>query len=148
MPSTHLSLHYHLIFSTKNRYPFIHREWRDRLHAYLGGCLNTLGAIPESIGGTDDHVHILAGLKATHRLSDVLRDIKQPSSEWIHDTVKAGKFAWQEGYGAFTVSASNCEAVKAYIDEQETHHHKRSFQEEYRECLTKHGIPFDERYLW
>jgi len=148
MPSTHLNLHYHLVFSTKKRYPYINRDWREPLHAYLGGCLNAIGGIPEKIGGTDDHVHLLVGLKATHRLSDVLRDIKQASSEWVHDEVRVTRFAWQEGYGAFTVSASRVAPVKAYIEGQEAHHRRRTFQEEYREFLARNDIVFDDRYLW
>jgi len=148
MPSTHLSLHYHLVFSTKSRHPFIDSEWRQRLHAYLGGCLKTLGAIPETVGGTEDHVHLLTGLKAIHRLADVLRDIKQTSSEWVHNEMKEKRFAWQEGYGAFTVSSSNVATVRSYIEAQEEHHRRKSFQEEYREFLEKHNILFDERYLW
>ena len=148
MPSTHLSLHYHLVFSTKDRYPFLVRDWRDQLHAYLGGCLNTIDATPETIGGTEDHVHLLAGLKATHRLSDVLREIKQASSEWVHNEMKVRKFGWQEGYGAFTVSSSNLAAVKSYIEGQEEHHRRKTFQEEYRAFLKKNDIVVDERYLW
>lgn len=148
MPSTHLSLHYHLVFSTKERYPYIDREWRDRLHAYLGGCLNATGAIPERIGGTDDHVHLLTGLKATHRLSDVLREIKQASSEWVHNELGVKSFGWQEGYGAFTVGSSHVAAVRTYIEGQEEYHRRRTFQEEYREFLARNDIAFDERFLW
>jgi REP element-mobilizing transposase RayT len=148
MPSTHLSLHYHLVFSTKERRPQIAAEWRDRLHAYLGGTLRTLGGVAEAVGGTADHVHILAGLKATHCLADVLRDIKQTSSEWVHKTMGNRAFSWQEGYGGFTVSASNIPKVKNYVLRQEPHHKQKTFQEEYRELLIKSGIDFDERYLW
>ena len=79
MPSTHLSLHFHLIFSTKDRLASIHQDWRGRLHAYMGGIINDLGGIPETIGGVEDHVHLLVGLRATHRLADVLRDLKASS---------------------------------------------------------------------
>ncbi|HYE76051.1 MAG TPA: IS200/IS605 family transposase [Blastocatellia bacterium] len=148
MPSTHLSLHYHLIFSTKDRVAHLHKDRRGRLHAYMGGILNDLGATPECIGGVDDHVHLLIGLRATHRLSDVLRELKSASSKWIHEEIDNRLFSWQDGYGAFTVSASRIEEVKSYIARQEEHHRKRTFQEEYLEFLKQSAIEYDERYLW
>jgi REP element-mobilizing transposase RayT len=147
MPSTHLSLHYHLVFGTKGRQPWIAVAWRDRLHAYLGGVIREMDALPEEIGGMADHVHLLVGLKATHRLSDVVRDLKRASSEWVHVTVGLREFAWQEGYGAFTVSASNREEVRVYIARQEEHHRTRTFREEYVEFLRRHGVVYEERYL-
>ena len=147
MPSTHLSLHYHVVFGTKDRVAIIAPEWRARLHAYLGGVLREMAAIPESVGGVSDHVHILAGLKATHCLSNVLRDLKRSSSEWVHSTIGLRQFAWQEGYGAFTVSSSKREAVRRYIADQDEHHRTRTFREEYVEFLQRHGVSFDERYL-
>ena len=148
MPSTHLSLHYHLVFSTKNRQPLIADSWRERLHAYLGGAVRAIGGVPEAVGGTADHVHLLMRLRATHRLADVLREIKHASSQWVHENVGANDFAWQEGYGAFTVSASKIEAVKRYIAQQEEHHRKKSFAEEYVTFLRESGVDYDERYLW
>jgi putative transposase len=148
MASTHLSLHYHLVFSTKNRRQQILSEWRDRLHAFLGGAVRTLGGVAESVGGVDDHVHLLVGLRATHRLADVLQEIKASSSRWVHEEIRSRLFAWQEGYGAFTVSASQIEAVKKYIANQEKHHRRKTFQEEYVELLRLCGVEFDERYLW
>jgi REP element-mobilizing transposase RayT len=99
MPSTHLSLHYHLIFSAKDRVAHMHKDWRGRLHAYMGGIVNDLGGIPETIGGAEDHVHLLVGLRATHCLADVLREIKASSSRWVHEELKKPLFSWQEGYG-------------------------------------------------
>ncbi len=148
MPSTHLSLHYHLIFSTKERYPFIEKEWRSRLHSYLGGEMRKFGGVAESIGGTNDHVHLLVGLRATHRLCDVLEDIKSGSSKWVHEELDLKKFAWQVGYGAFTVSASKIKTVKQYIENQEEHHRVKPFQEEYREFLEESGVEYNEKYLW
>ena len=148
MPSTHLSLHFHVVFSTKSREPLIAAEWRDRLHAYLGGIARSAGTVPEAVGGVADHVHLLLGLPATARLADVVRDIKAVSSKWIHDETGDRAFAWQEGYGAFTVSPSNRETVRGYIVRQEEHHRKRTFQEEYLELLQRCGVVFDERYLW
>jgi len=148
MPSTYLSLHYHLIFSTKERRCLIADPWRGRLHAYLGGTVRTLDGVPEAIGGTADHVHMLVGLRALHCLADVLREIKRPSSQWVHETLGIAEFAWQEGYGAFTVSASDLAAVKQYILRQEEHHRKKTFQEEYVGFLQRSGVEYDERYLW
>ena len=148
MPSTHLSLHYHLIFSTKDRAPYMQKEWRGRLHAYLGGIVNDLGGVAEKVNGVEDHVHLLIGLRATHCLADVLRDIKAGSSRWMHDEMGLHEFAWQEGYGAFTVSVSQLDAVKSYIDQQEEHHRVKTYQEEYVEFLHKCGVEYDERYLW
>ena len=115
MPSTHLSLHYHVVFSTKERRAFIDEPWRERLHAYLGGAIRTAGGVPEAIGGLGDHVHLLMGLRATHRLADVVRDIKAASSEWVHQEIKQAVFSWQEGYGAFTVSANVRADVRSNI---------------------------------
>jgi putative transposase len=148
MPSTHLSLHFHLIFSTKNRERYIHDSWRERLHAFLGGTLNRINAVPEAIGGTDDHVHLLVGLRATHCLADVLQDIKSASSKWVHDENLCRDFKWQDGYGAFTVSASLRDAVLKYIGNQMEHHRKVTFKEEYLEFLEKSGVKFEEKYLW
>lgn len=148
MSSTHLSLHYHLIFSTKDRVAIIQKEWRGRLHSYLGGIVNDLGGVPESIGGVEDHVHMLIGLRATHCLADVLREIKSSSSKWVHNDIGKARFSWQEGYGAFTVSASQIPVVKRYIELQESHHQKRTFQDEYREFLDQSGVEYDDRYLW
>ncbi len=148
MPSTHFSLHYHLVFSTKDRYSFITEPWRDRLHAFLGGSIRTLGGIAEAVGGTADHVHLLVSLKTTHCLAEVVKDIKQASSAWVHKEMQIQKYAWQEGYGAFTVSTSQLEGVKPYIAHQASHHRKRSFQDEYLQLLNKSGVVFDTRYLW
>jgi putative transposase len=146
MPSTHLSLHYHIIFSTKERRALI----RDpaRVHAYLGGVVRSLDGVPLEIGGVKDHVHLLVGLNATHRVADVLRSIKGESSRWIHEELGERMFGWQEGYSAFTVSRSLLPTVRRYVQRQERHHRTRSFADEYRELLEKHEIEFDERYLW
>ena len=148
MPSTHVSLHYHLVFSTKDRIAYMHKDWRGRLHSYMGGIVKGLNGVPVTIGGVEDHVHLLVGLRATHRLSDVLKEVKGSSSLWVHEELKIRQFAWQEGYGAFTVSASQIEPVRVYIDTQEAHHHQKTFQDEYREFLEAYGVEYDEKYLW
>ncbi|MGH9456155.1 MAG: IS200/IS605 family transposase [Thermoanaerobaculia bacterium] len=148
MGSTHLSLHYHVVFSTKERIRSIAPAWRDRLHRFLGGCIRQLEGTPLEVGGFEDHVHLLFGLRATHRLADILREIKSASSSMVHRELGGRLFGWQEGYGGFTVSASGVEAVRAYIRNQEEHHRRRTFEEEYRALLEAHGIEFDERFLW
>jgi hypothetical protein len=118
------------------------------MHEYLGGCIRAEGGISEEIGGVADHVHLLISLRPTHCLSDFMREVKQGSSEWVHTTFKRSAFAWQEGYGAFSVSASHVERVRTYIRGQEKHHRKTSYQDEYRKLLERHGIKFEERFLW
>jgi REP element-mobilizing transposase RayT len=147
MPSTHTLLLYHLVFATKNRVPVISAEWRTRLHEYLGGAVRGLGGTPQGVGGVADHVHLLVGLKATHRLSDFMRDLKKSSSAWIAETTPEKSFHWQKGYAAFTVSASAKPAVQEYITRQEEHHQHKTFREELIGFLEKSGIEYDERYL-
>ena len=141
-------MHVHVIFGTKDQRPLIETSWRPRLHAYLGGAAKTLEIVPEAVGGVADHVHLLIGLHATHRLAEVMRDLKRTSSTWVHQTIGLKQFQWQDGYGAFTVSASLLETVKNYIAKQEEHHRKKTFQEEYLELLKLSGVDYDERYLW
>ena len=148
MPASHLSLHYHVVFSTRKREPFITEPWRVRLHVFLAGAVKQAGGISEAIGGTSDHVHLLLGLRATHSLADVIREIKAASTEWAHRTVRCNGFSWQEGFGGFTVSVSHLNAVKEYIICQEEHHLRRTFQQEYIAMLKKNGISYDERDLW
>jgi putative transposase len=147
MSSTHLSLNIHLVFGTKNREPMTSTEWMGALHAYLGGTTRGLGAIPLEVGGVVDHVHLLVGVKATHRVSDLVCEIKSESSRWIHEQTGKRNFAWQEGYGAFSVSPSQCDTVRKYIQTQEEHHKRRTFREDYIEMLNRSGVQFDERFV-
>ena len=147
MPSTHVSLHYYIIFCTKDRRRIIAEPWRAELHAYIGGIIRDIDAVARSIGGPGDHVHVLLGLKATHTLADVVRQMKRGSSAWIHQH-GVGKFAWQEVYGAFTVSPSQLSRVQRYIANQMEHHRKKTFEEEYLDLLRLSGVEYDERYLW
>jgi putative transposase len=130
MPSTYTCLLYHLIFSTKNREPLITAAMRSRVHEYLGGAVRGLGGTPQGVGGVADHVHLLVGLKPTHRICDFLRDLKKSSSVWVNETLGVRGFAWQEAYAAFTVSASARPAVQEYIANQEEHHRHKTFREE------------------
>ena len=134
MGSTFFSLHYHIVFSTKERQPLIHAEWRPRLHSYLGGIIRRMNGVAEIVGGVVDHVHLLASLRPVHRIADVMRDLKKDSSTWAKDNLTAG--SWQEGYAAFTVSPSATEAVKNYIANQEAHHAKYSYVDELKESVS------------
>lgn len=122
--------------------------WRGRLHAFLGGVVKQLVGVPEAVGGVSDHVHLLVGLTANHRLADFMREIKSVSSRWVHEQIGLRPFAWQEGYGAFTVGASQCTAGREYIARQEDHHRTQTFQDEYKEFLLHAGVQYDARYLW
>ena len=148
MPSTHLSLNFHVIFSTRDRVPEIAAGWRADLHAYLGGCVQGTGGQPLIVGGIADHVHVLMRLRATHSLADVVRDIKAGCSRWVHEHHRRRTFAWQDGYAGLTVSPSRIPSVYSYIQRQEKHHNKKSVQEEYVQFLRESGIEYDERYLW
>jgi putative transposase len=143
MASTYLSLHYHLVFATKNREAVIAPEWRARMHEYLGGTISGLGGFSQGVGGVADHVHLLVGLKATHCLADVMREWKKASSAWVHEQIGLQSFAWQEGYAAFTVSAPARPAVRQYIANQEEHHRGRSPRDELLDMLAKAGIEYD-----
>jgi REP element-mobilizing transposase RayT len=146
MPSTHTSLHYHLIFATKHREPVLSDQWRHELHGYLGGIVKGLGGQPEGIGGVADHVHLLVSLKATLCLADFMRELKKSSSSWVRESKLPG-FQWQEGYAAFTVSASARVSVRDYIAQQEQHHRVKSFREELIEFLGKSAVAYDPRFL-
>jgi REP element-mobilizing transposase RayT len=147
MSSTYLSLHYHIVFGTKNREPLIAPSWRARLHEYMGGTISGLGGIPQGIGGVADHVHLLIGLKATHCISDILRELKKASSLWVHETLKIPSFTWQEGYAAFTVSATSRSGVRTYIANQEEHHRVKSYRDELLEMLQLAEVDFDLAYF-
>ena len=146
MGSTFFSLHYHIVFSTKERMPFIQADLRPRVHSYLGGIIRGMNGVAEIIGGVEDHVHLLASLRPVHCIADVLRDMKKDSSSWVKENFDS-RFAWQEGYAAFTVSPSATNSVRNYIANQEEHHHKYSFVDELKELLEKAAIEYDEKYL-
>jgi REP element-mobilizing transposase RayT len=149
MPQSFTCLHYHLIFSTKNRLPSITPELQTRLYEYMGGILRSERSTLLVAGGTTDHVHLLCGLSKELAVADALRLIKANSSKWIHETFPEHRsFAWQVGYGAFAVSYSHLDSVKRYIARQAEHHRRTTFQEEFLMFLRKHRIEFDERHLW
>ncbi len=146
MPSTHCSLHFHVVFSTKNREPLIESSWREELHTYMGGTVRGLGGISAGVGGVADHVHLLMSLRPTVCLSDFMRELKKASSAWIRKSAIPG-FHWQDGYAAFSVSASACASVQRYIANQEEHHRKYSFREELVNFLNKSGVEYDPRFI-
>jgi REP element-mobilizing transposase RayT len=149
MANTYTSLHYHLIFSTKNREPWLHRDIEQRIWEFLGGIARRNDMKALQIGGIEDHVHLIVGVPATLAVSKALQLLKGSSSTWIHETFPdLTQFQWQDGYGAFTVSKSQLPEVIHYVAHQRDHHHDRTFQEEYRAFLEKHGIEYDERYVW
>ena len=150
MPQSLARILVHFVFSTTYRPPFLaEKNIRNEMHAYLGGVCKGLGCPVLIVGGVADHVHILSLLTRTLSVADVMGEIKRESSKWIKS--KGGmltKFAWQNGYGAFSVGQSEVERVRAYIAGQEKHHRKRTFQDEYRAFLKEHGLEYDERYVW
>ena len=145
--ATYLSLHYHVVFATKNHVPCLDAKWRGRLFEYLGGTVRGLGAFPQGVGGWNDHVHLLFGMRADKPLADVVREVKKASSVWIRDEIRVAQFSWQEGYGAFTVGYRERDKVKAYIADQEEHHRKRTYIEEVTVFYQEAGVEFDPRYL-
>jgi REP element-mobilizing transposase RayT len=149
MPQSLARLHIHLVFSTKNREPLIADPVRDSLHRYMASVLQNLGCAPVLINSVEDHAHLLFDLARTISISQAVEDVKKSSSKWIKTQGQefAG-FAWQAGYGAFAVSESNVETVRAYIANQREHHWTKTFQEEYRAFLERHNVAFDERYVW
>ncbi len=150
MPQSLSAIYVHTIFSTKERRPFLSdAAIRQELHAYLASVLQNHQCAPLLIGGPADHVHALFLLSRTDALADTIAEVKRSSSIWIKTKGPAyASFRWQNGYGAFSVSHSHTPRVRRYIIEQEQHHAKMSFQDEFRRFLRRHGIEFDERYVW
>jgi putative transposase len=140
----------HLIFSTKNRVPFLTiNSIRNEMHRYLGGTLKRLQCPVLTIGGTSDHVHILFSLNRQESIARVVQEIKRESSKWIKTKdLKFRKFKWQTGYGAFSVSQSQIIRIKKYISNQEVHHKSKRYEEEYIAFLDKYEIPYDARFVF
>lgn len=149
MANTYTCLYYHIVFSTKGRRPYIQPAIAPRVWEYMGGVVRAHKMTALQIGGVADHAHALIMAPPTIAPSKIAQYIKSDSSKWMHETFASlADFAWQEGYGAFTVSKSAIPTVIEYIRNQPEHHRKRTFQEEYLEFLHKHGVDYDERYLW
>lgn len=149
MPQSLSKVIVHIIFSTKDREPWLDSEVQRRMHAYLATICRDLGAEFVHVGGVIDHVHIVAALPRTLSQAQFIEQMKKLSSKWIKTlAARYRSFFWQRGYGAFSVSPGQLDAVRGYIETQREHHRTRTFQEEYRELLRKHGVDFDERYVW
>ncbi len=146
---SHTSLNYHIVFSTKERRAFIRDEVAERLHPYLGGIIREMDGVALAAGGVADHVHVAASLTAKAALMDVLRILKANSSRWVHESFPdLADFEWQDGYSAFSVSASVMPKVVAYLQGQREHHKEMTFQEELVALLKRHGVKYDERYVF
>jgi putative transposase len=150
MPQSLSAVYIHLVFSTKERRPFLRdKPTREELHAYLGGISKQLECAPIRVGGIEDHIHLLARLGRTITQADWVKELKRVSNLWLKQRGNDyADFEWQTGYADFSVSQSNLEQVKRYIEEQEEHHRKIGFQDELRTLLRKHEIQWDERYIW
>jgi len=149
MANTYTSINIHYVFSTKNRAPIIIGDLRERLWAFMGGIARENQMKALCVGGVEDHVHLLVSMPTTLSIAKGIQLIKGGASAWVHETfAEMRNFAWQEGYGAFSVSISHLTDTIAYIKNQEEHHRHKSFQEEYLSFLKRHEIDYDEKYLW
>ena len=149
MPHSYVSCCMHYVFSTKDRRNTISQEIKERLWAYMGGIARENKMKALAIGGTANHIHVLLILPSTISIAKAMQLIKGGSSKWISDTFPMLRnFTWQEGYGAFSISVSGMDDTIAYIQNQEEHHRRRTFEEEFLSFLKRHGIAYDERYIW
>jgi REP element-mobilizing transposase RayT len=150
MPQSLANVLLHVVFSTKNRAPFLQsKDLREELHGYMVGMLEGIGCPSLIVRSVEDHLHCLCQLSRTMTIADLVQNMKVESSAWVkRKDPRLGDFYWQAGYGAFSVSQSNAGQVKAYIANQEEHHRRMSFQDEFRALLKRHEIEFDERYVW
>ena len=147
MPHSYTANHVHVVFSTHERRKQISADLKPRLWAYMAGVGRNHELVIHEVGGHDDHAHVLMSLPASKSLSSAIQTLKAVSSKWIHED-GAREFQWQEGFGAFSVSESNMQRVQQYIQNQEEHHRKISFEEEFRALLRRHGIAFDEKFVF
>jgi putative transposase len=139
----------HLVYSTKNRQPWIPKEYRQNLFAYQAGIFKAWESSALVIGGAEDHVHALFSLSKNQALKKIVEEVKKGSSKWMKtEGPKNADFCWQAGYGAFSVSQSGVDGVRRYIENQEEHHRKMVFQDELRALFRRHEVEFDERYVW
>jgi len=149
MANTYTCLNYHVIFSTKNREPWLLQSIEQRIWEFIGGIARAHGMTALQVGGVEDHIHALVMAPPTIAPFKIAQFLKGDSSKWIHEKFPTlAHFSWQDGYGAFTVSKSNIPKVIKYIQNQREHHARKTFQEEYLVFLRANGIDYDERYLW
>jgi REP element-mobilizing transposase RayT len=148
MADSYASLYYHIVFSTKQREPWISQEIEQRVWSFVGGIADKFGMTPLRVGGLEDHLHVIVSIPTTMAVSRAAQLLKGGSSRWIRSTFpELTAFGWQDGYGAFTVSASMLPATLAYVENQRARHEAMSFEQEYRVILDRHGISYDARYL-
>jgi len=148
MANTFTQIHIHTVFAVQNRESLIKDRWRDELYKYIITIIQKYDHKVLSIGGMEDHIHILFGFRPTQSLSNLIQEVKRDSSEWINQKRWVLKFEWQEGYGAFSYGKSQISDVANYIENQAKHHAKYTFVEEYKKFLDKFGIKYDERYIF
>ena len=149
MPNTYTEIHIHFVFAVKYRKCLIHKDWKADLYKYITGIIQNNDHKLIIINGIEDHVHILVGLRPTQSISDLMKDVKQFSSKWINDNkLVKGKFEWQGGFGAFSYSKSHLKNVIKYIENQEEHHKKQTFVEEYKETLDKFEVDYKKEYCF
>ena len=149
MPQSHVQIYIHIVFSTKDRRTFLRdKTIRERLHSYLVGACKGQKCPSQQVGGVEDHVHLLVRLGKTVGIATLIRELKKESSKWMKTESNVRDFKWQSGYGAFSISPSHVESVTEYIRNQEEHHRKVSFQDEFRRLCGKYNIEIDERYVW
>jgi len=149
MANTYTQIHIQTVFTVRNRYCLIDREWKERLFRYMTGIVQKNGHKMLQINGMPDHVHILIGLRPTQSLSDLMQKVKGASSEWVNKNgLSIQRFSWQEGYGAFSYRKSEVPQIIQYIQNQEEHHRKKSFIEEYEELLKVFEVEYDQRYIF
>jgi len=150
MPQSLAKILLHIVFSTKERRPFLREPViRDEMHRYLGGILSKLGCQSVMVGGVEDHVHLLTALARTCEAAEIVKEVKRGSSLWIKERDHSlSDFAWQNGYGIFSIGFSQLEDLKRYIASQEEHHRKHTFQDEFRLLLKRYQLAYDERYMW
>jgi REP element-mobilizing transposase RayT len=148
MPQSLSKVMVHLVFGTKHREPIIPPTVRPRLHAYIAGILDNLQSPSLQTGGTGDHVHTLFALARTISQAELVEQIKKSTSQWMKAEGGVAAFSWQAGYGAFSIGESQAGKVIAYIQNQEQHHRKMTFQDEFRKLLARYKVAYDERYVW
>ena len=149
MAGTYSQIYIQVVFAVKGRENLIHKEWRSELHKYIAGIIKGKGQKPIIVNGTSDHIHAFIGLRPSIAISDLVRDIKNNSSNFINDKkLVKGRFSWQAGYGAFSYSHRQIDAVYNYILNQEEHHRKKTFREEYLQFLKEFDVSYEEQYLF
>ena len=149
MPGTYSQIYLQIVFAVKSRQNLIAKEWQSDLNKYIAGIIKNKGQKSIIVNGVSDHIHVFVGLKPSMKISDLVRDVKNNSTNYIHkNNLVNGKFEWQEGYGVFSYSQSQIERVYKYILNQEEHHRKTTFKEEYVDLLKKFEVKYDDKYLF